>query len=162
MTTHVVRAYAGQNLAELEAEVEAWYDREIAPKVCRQGREAVARHREQGHVTALLTSGTAISTKPLQRALEIDHLVCTELEVEGGILTGRYFRPSCYGTGKVTYAEQLAKEHGLDLERSFFYTDSYSDRPMLERVGQPRVVNPDPRLRRWAKSRGFGFQKWEA
>jgi len=46
--------------------------------------------------------------------------------------------------------------------RSYFYTDSYSDLPMLERVGHPRVINPDPRLRRRARVRGWEVETWRA
>ena len=48
----------------------------------------------------------------------------------------------------------------LDLSQSWFYTDSYTDMPMLERVGNQVVVNPDPRLRRIAKRRGWPVQDW--
>jgi phosphoserine phosphatase len=81
---------------------------------------------------------------------------------EGGRFTGVYVRPACYGAGKVTRAESFAVEHGIDLRQSYFYSDSYSDLPMLERVGQPRVVNPDPRLRRAAQRRGWSAESWRA
>jgi phosphoserine phosphatase len=68
--------------------------------------------------------------------------------------------PFCYGPGKVQRAERWAAEHGVELEQSYFYTDSLSDLPMLERVGQPRIVNPDPRLRREANRRGWPILDW--
>ena len=64
-------------------------------------------------------------------------------------------RPVCYGAGKTYWAERFAAAEGLDLARSYFYTDSITDLPVLERVGEPRVVNPDPRLRRAAMRRGW-------
>ena len=48
----------------------------------------------------------------------------------------------------------------VDLSQSWFYTDSYTDLPMLERVGNQVVVNPDPRLKRIAKRRGWPVQDW--
>ena len=72
-----------------------------------------------------------------------------------GRFTGEAVRPVCYGAGKIYWAERFAQRHGIDLERSYFYTDSITDLPVLERVGEPRVVNPDPRLRRAAVRRGW-------
>ena len=80
-------------------------------------------------------------------------LLASELEVCDGRFTGRAVLPLCYGRGKIERAERFAAEHGIDLARSYFYSDSISDLPMLERVGEPRVVCPDPRLRREARRR---------
>src|SRR5207245_6089160 len=53
------------------------------------------------------------------------------------------------------WAERFAAAEGIELAQSYFYTDSITDLPVLERVGEPRVVNPDPRLRRLAVRRGW-------
>ena len=57
-------------------------------------------------------------------------------------------------------AEAWAEQRGIDLEKSFFYTDSYSDAPMLRVVGNPRVISPDPRLSREARQRGWPILQW--
>ena len=57
-------------------------------------------------------------------------------------------------------AERFAAEHGIDLAKSYFYTDSYSDLPMLLKVGGPRAVNPDRRLRRHAQRAGWPILAW--
>ena len=67
---------------------------------------------------------------------------------------------ACYGPGKVHWAERFAAEHDIDLGASWFYTDSYSDLPMLERVGVARVVNPDTRLKRHAQRVGWPVEDW--
>ena len=61
----------------------------------------------------------------------------------------------CYGEGKYHWARVYAEARGIDLARSYFYTDSYSDLPMLRRVGHPVIVNPDRRLRRLALQEGW-------
>jgi len=50
--------------------------------------------------------------------------------------------------------------HHIDLAHSYFYSDSYNDLPMLERVGTAVAVNPDSRLRRHARRRGWSVQSW--
>jgi HAD superfamily hydrolase (TIGR01490 family) len=162
MTAEVVKSYAGQKISDISRDISGWFDDEIRPTVCKQARERIEYHRRSGHVLAFLTSGSFVSVQPLMDMLGIEHLICTDLEIEDGVLTGRYFPPAAYGEGKLIKAEAFAKEHGLDLDRSYFYTDSYSDMPMLQRVGEPRVINPDPRLKRTAQSRGWAVETWRA
>jgi phosphoserine phosphatase len=87
--------------------------------------------------------------------LDIEHSIATRVEVVDGKFTGRGIKPFCYGRGKLYWAEKFAEEHGIDLAASWFYTDSIVDLPMLEAVGHPVAVNPDPRLRAEAKRRGW-------
>lgn len=61
---------------------------------------------------------------------------------------------------KITYAERFAHERGLSLADSFYFGDSITDLPILLEVGDPRVVNPDPRLRREAKRRDWQVWSW--
>jgi HAD superfamily hydrolase (TIGR01490 family) len=162
MATRVIAQYRDQEIAPMEREVERWFRDEIAATICTEARERIEAHRQAGHVLALLTSATRFLSAPLGRALHIEHVLCTEVGEEGGRFTGTHLHPACYGAGKVVRAEAFAANHGIDLQRSFFYSDSYSDLPMLERVGEPRVVNPDPRLRRLAQRRGWDAQIWRA
>ncbi|PCC70628.1 HAD-superfamily subfamily IB hydrolase, TIGR01490 [Nannocystis exedens] len=162
MTTKAVRDYAGVPVAEVEAETRAWFEAEIVRWICPEGQARVARHRRDGHVVALLSSGTRFSVEPLAERLGVEHVLCTRLEEQDGVLTGKHVAPACAGPGKVVLAEKFAAEHDIDLSRSYFYTDSFSDLPMLERVGRPQVVSPDPRLLRRARALGWPIERWQA
>jgi HAD superfamily hydrolase (TIGR01490 family) len=140
-------------------ELEQWYTQVVRPYVSEDARRHVERHRRNGDVVAILSASTPYATEPLARDLGIDHVLCSELEVHEGRFTGRASE-FCYGAGKVTAAERFAARHGIDLDTSAFYTDSVSDVPMLDRVGEPVVVNPDPRLRWVAKKRGWPVTRW--
>jgi len=74
---------------------------------------------------------------------------------ERGVYTGELTGPFCYKQGKVDVMRALATDHGYDLEQCYAYTDSASDLPMLEAVGHPVVVNPEPELREIAAERGW-------
>jgi phosphoserine phosphatase len=76
------------------------------------------------------------------------------------LFTGRLLRPLCYGQGKVERASRLAAALGFDLAESTFYSDSYTDLPLLSLVKEPVCVNPDLRLRREAKRRGWRIERW--
>lgn len=150
----------GDTEADMLQKCESFLSRDILPYVAPAGRKAVDWHRQQAHVPVLLTSATQYVAEPLARELGIDHVLCTRLLVQEGIFTGHAERPMCYGDGKVVYAERFAERHGFDLQQSYFYTDSYSDLPMLLRVGQPRAINPDRRLHRHARRSGWPIERW--
>ena len=76
-----------------------------------------------------------------------------------GRFTGRLERRCC-GQYKVAVAEEFAEIHGVNLEKSTFYSDSYLDLPMLNRIDTPVAVNPDWRLRRHAKKAGWQIAYW--
>ncbi len=139
----------------VRSDTREWYQQVIRPYVYPAMAATVEAHRRAGHVPALLTSATRYLAEPLAADLGIEHVLVTQLVVADGRFTGEAVRPVCYGAGKMYWAERFARARGIDLGRSYFYTDSITDLPVLERVGEPRVVNPDPRLRREAARRGW-------
>jgi HAD superfamily hydrolase (TIGR01490 family) len=145
----------GKQEAELAADCQQWYAEVIRPFVFPAMAAAVETHRRAGHVPAILTSATRYLADPLAADLGIKHVLVTRLVVENGCFTGEAIRPLCYGQGKIYWAKRFAASEGIDLARSYFYTDSITDLPVLEVVGNPRVVNPDPRLWRTAQRRGW-------
>ncbi len=156
----VARLYAGTSVALAETEVGRWFDAEMQRFIRPAGQRRVREHLEAGHVVAILSSGTRFTLEPLAGILGIKHIVCTVFEEVDGLLTGSHVRPACAGMGKVTLAERFAAEHDVNLSASYFYTDSHADIGLLERVGLPRVVTPDLRLRRQARRRGWSIEDW--
>jgi phosphoserine phosphatase len=90
----------------------------------------------------------------------LDDVLFQGYEVRDGRLTGAPLLPICYGPGKVEVAQAWARRIGVDVAESTFYTDSFTDLPMLERVRHPFAVHPDPRLRRAARARGWPILDW--
>lgn len=150
---------AGDSEEEMIAKCDVWYREHIAPEIAPAARVAVDYHRAQGHLVVLATGSTCYAARPVARGVGIEHVLSSELEVERGAFTGR---PSalCFGRHKVALAERWAEQHGVDLAASYFYSDSYNDLPMLQRVGTAIAVNPDSRLRRHARARGWAVQAW--
>jgi putative phosphoserine phosphatase/1-acylglycerol-3-phosphate O-acyltransferase len=145
---------------ELEELAERIFARAIATAIYPESRALVQAHRRRGHTLALVSAATRYQIEPLARELGIPHVLCTRLEVENGRLTGRHVWPTCYGGGKALAARALAREHGLDLAQSYFYTDSHEDLPLLEIVGRPRPTNPSRRLVTIAARRGWPVRRF--
>ena len=157
--TRLVEDLRGDSEAEMIAKCEIWYRDHVAPEVAPLARAAVEHHRTQGHVVVLATGSTLYAARPVARGVGIDHVLSTELEVADGKFTGRP-RALCFGRHKVALAESWAARNGIDLGASYFYSDSYNDVPLLERVGTAIAVNPDARLRRHARRRGWATPRW--
>ncbi len=151
---------AGDSESETRDKVADFYRTELQHTISPDARAQLEEHRRQGDTIVLLTSATPYVAEPLAAELTIPHVLCTRLAVENGRFSGKLQPPACYGSGKVHHAERFASVHGIDLAQSCFYTDSYSDLPMLLRVGRPVAVNPDRRLLRYARRQGWPMLRW--
>jgi len=157
----VLKDYRGISESQLSADGLACFDAYVFEHISERARSTVRRHREAGDFVAIVTSATRYTTEPVARELGVECFACSELEVDGaGLLTGRHVAPLCYGAGKLARVERLLRQTGARLADAVFYSDSVTDLPLLERVGTPVVVNPDVRLRRIARQRGWRAEIW--
>lgn len=129
------------------------YAKQIARLVYPESRALVEAHRAKGHTLAIISSATPYQVEPAAADLGIEHVLCTQLQVENGKFTGGVVSPTCFGQGKVDAAETLARQYRANLDDSFFYSDSQDDLLLLERVGHPRALNPSTKLARIARAR---------
>jgi len=159
VVTRLCADMRGDRETDMIEKCAVWYREDIAPFVAPAARVAIDHHRQRGHAIVLATGSTVYAARPVARGIGIDHVLATELEVEGGTFTGKA-SALCFGHYKVKLAEQWASAHGIDLTRSYFYSDSFNDRPLLERVGNAIAINPDARLARLAKQRGWPTMRW--
>jgi HAD superfamily hydrolase (TIGR01490 family) len=161
IAARVARSFEGMPEERLATRCEELFASDILPHVASAGRRAVTRHQSAGDVVAIVTGASPYVSRPLARLLDIEHVVASAFEVDDrGLFTGKLLKPLCVGEGKLTRARAFAVEHGFALEESVFYTDSITDLPLLEAVGERVCVNPDPRLRRLARSRGWRIEAW--
>jgi putative phosphoserine phosphatase/1-acylglycerol-3-phosphate O-acyltransferase len=139
---------------------EELFESHIARLIYPESRALVQAHLKKGHTVAIITSATPYQVRPSARELGIENVLCTELEVEDGVFTGAVVQPPCFGPGKVSAAESLAEQCGADLDKSFFYSDSYDDIELLERVGNPRPLNPSSKLLAVSERRGWPVRRF--
>ena len=123
--------------------------------------ELVRRHLDAGDLCAVVTATTRFIAEPFARLFGVPHVVATEAATVDGVLTGEIEGLPCFREHKVTRVRQwLAQQTpGLtDLdafERSWFYSDSTSELPLLNAVSDPVAVRPDARLRQHALQAGW-------
>ena len=134
----------------------------ILPRVYPQMLEEVYSHQDAGRATFIVSAAGNGVVEALATVLGFDGGIGTRYEVdERGAFTGRFDGPFVYGEGKVEAMRSFAAEHDIDLAESYAYSDSLSDLPMLEAVGNPVVVNPDPALAAIARREGWQAMRFE-
>lgn len=150
----------GLDEAPIRQRTEAWYRKEVAGFAAPGAAAAIAWHRQHNQACVLLTASSSYEAEIARQQFQLDAALSTHYEVSDGKFTGNVVVPLCYGAGKITWAERYAEQHHIDLDQSYFYTDSVTDLPMLERVAHPRIVLPDARLARIAKQRDWQVLDW--
>ncbi len=126
----------------------------VTPAIYAEARDLIDFHRRQGHEVIIISASASILVEPIARELGVDTVVASEMEVVDGKLTGtitRYLK----GGAKAEAITQFAASRGFDLANSYAYSDSATDIPMLEMVGNPVAVNPDRALRKHAMKNGW-------
>jgi len=141
---------------------EELYEQQIARKIYPESRALVQAHMAMGHTVAVVSSATPYQVEPVSRDLGIEHIICSRYEVKNGEFTGGIVRPLCFGEGKVLAAESLSEQHGIELDQSFFYTDSHDDIQLLERVGHPQPLNPNKKLTDIAERKGWPVRRFKS
>ena len=96
------------------------YYKHLANEIYPESRALVKAHLAKGHTVAIISAATPYQVSPIARDLNIDHVMCTRMEVIKGKFTGRIIEPACWGEGKATAAMELAKKHKLDLSPILF------------------------------------------
>jgi HAD superfamily hydrolase (TIGR01490 family) len=134
----------------------------ILPRIYPQMLDEVHGHQDAGRATFIVSAAGNGVVETLAAVLGLDGGIGTRYEVDAeGAFTGRFDGPFVYGPGKVVAMRSFAAEHDIDLTDSYAYSDSLSDLPMLEAVGHPVVVNPDPALAAIAKREGWQAMRFE-
>ena len=142
---------AGQAHERFMAEV-------VRPVIRPAALELVRSHLDAGDIVVIVTATNEFVTRPIAKALGVEHLIAVELERDAdGWITGEIAGVPSMREGKVVRVTQWLQAQGLDWldVETTFYSDSLNDLPLLERVDHPVATNPDPRLRTIALERGW-------
>jgi HAD superfamily hydrolase (TIGR01490 family) len=126
----------------------------VVPLVYDEAMQLIHDHHAAGRDVIIVSSSGVEVVEPIGELLGADHVIATRMVVKDGLYTGE-IAFYAYAEGKADAIRRLASASGYDLAASYAYSDSETDRPMLEAVGHPHVVNPDRALRRIADERGW-------
>ena len=130
----------------------------LRPAITSQAAALVREHLAAGDLCAVVTATNHFVTSPIARAFGVPHLLATDAEYIDGRYSGRIHGTPCFREGKVIRVNEWLSSQGLQLggfSRSFFYSDSVNDIPLLEVVTDPVATNPAPALRAHAQAKGW-------
>jgi HAD superfamily hydrolase (TIGR01490 family) len=147
---------AGKTPQELKPLHDRFMAEKIEPMVTAAALALVDRHKDD--LCALVTATNSFITAPVAARFGVAHLIACEAGIAGGRYTGRLSGLPSFREGKVTRVEQWLATLGKqlpDFERSYFYSDSLNDLPLLSVVSHPVAVNPDATLREHALTQGW-------
>ncbi len=146
------------------AELEAWHDEfmreRIRPMLGAKARALVRHHQDKGDLCALVTATNSFVTGPIAREFGLPHLIATIPAQEQGRFTGQSRGTPAFREGKVVRVNDWLESLGLWLgsfERSWFYSDSLNDLPLLSLVTDPVAVDPDATLLAHARRNGWAI-----
>lgn len=141
----------GWEQAKVESLVRDVVTSTLDPFVYQEALDLIGEHREAGREVYVVSSAPEEVVRPLAEHFGASGVIGTRAEVVEGRYTGR-LAFYCYGAGKAAAMREIAERDDLDLAASYAYSDSESDLPMLEAVGNPVAVNPSRALRHSAQA----------
>jgi HAD superfamily hydrolase (TIGR01490 family) len=149
-----MKILAGFSVQELQSLVGDAMEPVLRPLVYSEPLRLVQHHRERGEPVYVVSATLQEIVEHIADDLGFDGAVGSTCEIVDGRYTGRSLR-AAHGEGKAQALRELAAAERIDLAASTAYSDSYSDVPFLEAVGHPVAANPDRKLRRIARERGW-------
>jgi HAD superfamily hydrolase (TIGR01490 family) len=150
------------------AQLQQWLDdfaATVAPRIPVAARALVKSHQDAGHACALVTATTRFVAVGFGAALGLEVLATEPERGADGRYTGEVVGEPCFREHKITHVGAWLERRGAtwaQVSRSWFYSDSINDLPLLEHVTDPVVVDPDPMLRAQAQARGWPVRSLRA
>ena len=145
----------GHSVEELQGLIDQVYLDEIKPRLWPRSLERLKHHLEQGHEVWLVSAAPVELAQAIADDLGATGALGTIVGHDGNVLTGELVGAPLHGKAKRRAIKALAKERGISLRKSWAYSDSVNDLPMLSAVGNQVAVNPDQQLRRYAVAAGW-------
>jgi HAD superfamily hydrolase (TIGR01490 family) len=155
-----LRFIAGHTVQELQEVGEEIFEEAMAGRIWPGTRALAQLHLDQGEQVWLVTAAPVEIAQIIARRLGLTGALGTVAEHVDGVYTGHLVGDMLHGAAKAEAVKALAAREGLDLSRCSAYSDSSNDLPLLSLVGAPCAVNPDAKLRSYAKAHGWRIRDY--
>jgi HAD superfamily hydrolase (TIGR01490 family) len=133
---------------------------ELLPNIRPNIIKEIKRLKQQGTEVVILSSAIQSICMPLGKHLNVDEVICTELEVIDGVYTGKPVGRYCFRDEKLKRLTEFCRRKNYQLKDAAYYADSIDDLPALEKVGFPVCIAPDKKLKRIALNKGWLIHLW--
>lgn len=151
--------YTGMPESEIYDRIREWSDDRLDMHFRESILKEIEYHRINNANIVILSAATSHICKAVKDYLNLDDTICTELEIDNGIFTGKIVGTYCHGREKLKRALEYCIRNDYLLDEAYYYGDSLADIYFLERVGNPVCVSPACGLKRMARKRGWRIIK---
>ncbi|MES2675276.1 MAG: HAD family hydrolase [Pseudomonadota bacterium] len=148
----VLTRHPAEELAALHLE---FMQTHIQPMLLPKAKALLDQHRARGDYLLIITATNSFVTRPIAQLLNVDDILATDPEIVAGRYTGKSIGTPCFQGGKVIRLHEWLETNKHKLDGAYFYSDSINDLPLLELVTNPVAVDPDERLEKIAKEKGW-------
>jgi len=146
---------AGIQKSDLDRVSAVCFEKRIKPNIFLGAKNIIEDLIKKGEKVIFATSSFDFIIKPLEQYFGIEGSLACQFEYSQGKTTGNLVGYSFFGPKKKTAAQAWLEKNAIDPQNASFYSDSYTDLPLLEYCGTPVAVNPDGILKRKAKKLGW-------
>jgi HAD superfamily hydrolase (TIGR01490 family) len=157
-----MRAWAGRSEDELAELGERLFVQAVSGSLYPEAWRLVEAHRRAGHTVVLASSATRFQVEPAARAMGVEYILVSPVEMENGICTGRPGGPLLWRAGKAAAVRAFADEHDIDLAESYAYSNGNEDVPFLQNAGRARALNPGRDLEAAARHYGWPVARFRS
>jgi HAD superfamily hydrolase (TIGR01490 family) len=133
----------------------------LLPTLFREVSPEIEKHRKNNARIVILSSSLTQVCRNFADLLGFDDIICSDVEIRDGILTGKPHGSLCFGAEKLIRMREYCEKINITHPETWYYADSWSDLPVLEIVGHPVCINPDKRLLKKALSSNWEIYNWE-
>ena len=146
---------------QLDVWRQEFLERQLRPLINAKARTLVREHLDRGALCAIVTATNSFVTGPIAREFGIAHLIATipaQQSAQCGQFSGAPRGLPSFREGKIVRVEAWLESGGWwwgSFERTWFYSDSLNDLPLLSIVSHPVAVDPDSSLRTHAEAAGW-------
>tara|TARA_B100001059_G_scaffold216887_1_gene235659 strand:+ start:330 stop:983 length:654 start_codon:yes stop_codon:yes gene_type:complete len=150
-----LRPLVQNNMQDLLKLRQQFIEEKIKPIISSPGKEIINKAKTNGKTVIIATATNDFVTRPIADLFNVSTLIATEFEIENERFTGRVLNTPCFREGKLNKVQKWVDDNNFDLSKASFYSDSFNDLPLLEKVKNPVIVDGDDKLLEIGKNRNW-------
>ncbi|MFW2487053.1 HAD-IB family hydrolase [Clostridium chromiireducens] len=142
-----------KDLAEL---VKKFYDEKLQTILYEDALTMMKKLKSEGYDIYLISASPEFYINEFYKIKEVDKIIGTKFTFKGGIFTRKMEGENCKGQEKVRRLMEVIKNEKIevDFNESYMFSDSLSDKPLLDLVGKPYLIN-------YKKNHQIEILKWK-
>lgn len=133
------------------------FHNEIKKKISQDAISAISAHKKKNDKVILLSGNLFFLAELIKEYVGSDDVICTNLETNKGLFTGKITGLHPYGATKKILLQEYLKKNNLSNQEIYCYANSVSDMPFLSCADKPVAVNASRRLKKNALDRHWSI-----